>query len=310
LEVEAMDIYSVKDGKLNHIEEVDFKLEKDIQKICDDNLQDLFDLEVVKSQFTIQGFRIDTLAFDPKSKAFVIIEYKKNENFSVVDQGYAYLSLVLNNKAECVLVYNENRKKPIKKDDIDWTQTRVMFIAPSFTPYQVQSINFKDLPIELWEIKRYANDTISIEQIEPLSASESIKTISPKSKAIEKVTKEIKVYTEDDHLSGIPEDIKELYDKFKNLVLSIGNDIKIKPRKQYIAFVSKTNFTDVEIHKKELKVYFNLKKGELDDPKGLTKDVSQIGHWGNGDYEVKMSNDENLDYIVSLVKQSYKKNSA
>jgi predicted transport protein len=306
----AMDIYSVKDGKLNHIEEVDFKLEKDIQKICDDNLQDLFDLEVVKSQFTIQSFRIDTLAFDPKSKAFVIIEYKKNENFSVVDQGYAYLSLVLNNKAECVLVYNENRKKPIKKDDIDWTQTRVMFIAPSFTPYQVQSINFKDLPIELWEIKKYANDTISIEQIESLSASESIKTISPKSKAIEKVTKEIKVYTEDDHLSGIPEDIKELYDKFKNSVLSIGNDIKIKPRKQYIAFVSKTNFTDVEIHKKELKIYFNLKKGGLDDPKGLTKDVSQIGHWGNGDYELKMSNDENLDYIVSLVKQSYKKNSA
>jgi hypothetical protein len=53
--VEAMDIYSVKDEKLNHIEEVDFKLEKDIQKLCDDNLQDLFDLEVIKSQFAIQG---------------------------------------------------------------------------------------------------------------------------------------------------------------------------------------------------------------------------------------------------------------
>jgi predicted transport protein len=240
----------------------------------------------------------------------VIIEYKRNENFSVVDQGYAYLSLVLSNKAECVLAYNENRKKPIKKDDIDWTQTRVVFIAPSFTPYQVQSINFKDLPIELWEIKRYANNTIIIEQIEPLSASESIKTLPSKNKTIEKVDKEIKVYTEDEHLSGIPEDIKELYNKFKALVLSIGSDIKIKPRKKYIAFVSKTNFTDVEIHKKELRIYFNLKKGELDDPKGLTKDVSQIGHWGNGDYELKMSNDENLDYIVSLVKQSYKKNSA
>ena len=304
-----MNIYSVKDGKLTYVEDVDFKLEKDIQKLCDENLKDLFDLEFVKSQFTIQNFRIDTLAFDDKTKAFVVIEYKKNENFSVVDQGYTYLSLILNNKAECVLTYNESRRKPIRKEEIDWTQTRVMFITPSFTPYQVQSINFKDLPIELWEIKKYANETIGVNQIQPLGASESIKTITSKSKTYINVSKEIKVYTEDDHLVNAPDGIKELYEKLKELVLSIGSDIKVKPKKQYLAFVSKTNFVDVEIHKKELKVYLNLKKGELDDPKRLARDVSKIGHWGNGDYELHISNDEDLDYIFSLIKQSYKKNS-
>ena len=304
-----MDIYSVKDKKIIHIEESEFKLEKDIQKLCDENLKDLFDLELVKSQFTIQNFRIDTLAFDDKAKAFVVIEYKKNENFSVVDQGYAYLSLVLNNKAECVLAYNESQRKPIRKEEVDWTQTRVMFIAPSFTPYQVQSINFKDLPIELWEIKKYANETIGVNQIQPLGASESIKTISKKSKTVEEVSKEIKVYTEDDHFSGVSDGIKELYEKLKVLVLSIGGDIKIKTTKSYIAFISKTNFTDVHIHKKELKVWLNLKKGELNDPKGVARDVSQIGHWGNGDYELHISNDEDLDYILLLIKQSYKKNS-
>lgn len=303
-----MKVYSVKNGKLSFIQEIDFKLEKDMQRLCDDNLKEMFDLEVVNSQFTIQNFRIDTLAFDEKAKAFVVVEYKKNENFSVVDQGYAYLSLVLNNKAECVLVYNENRKKPIKKDDIDWTQTRVMFIAPSFTPYQVQSINFKDLPIELWEIKRFANSTLSVEQIQPLGASESVKTISSRSKTIKNVSQEIKVYTEDEHLSNAPDEVRELYEKFKVSILSIGNNIKIKPKKQYIAFVSKTNFTDVEIHKKELKVFLNLKKGELNDPKNLARDVSEVGHWGNGDYEFHIGSDKDLDYIVSLIKQSYKKN--
>ncbi|MGC8757994.1 MAG: DUF5655 domain-containing protein [Caldisericaceae bacterium] len=305
-----MDIYSTKDGKLTYIKEVDFKLEKDIQKICDDNLKELFGLEVVRSQFTIRNFRIDTLAFDEKAKAFVVIEYKKNENFSVIDQGYAYLSLVLNNKAECVLVYNESRKKPIKMNEIDWTQTRVMFIAPSFTPYQVQSINFKDLPIELWEIRKYENETVSINQIQSLGASESIKTISKNNKTVRAVSKEIKVYTENEHLKNIPDGIKELYEKFKSSVLSIDNDVKVKPTKQYIAFISKSNFTDVEIHKKELKVYLNLKKGELNDPKGLASDVSGIGHWGNGDYLLHIGSDEDLDYIISLVKQSYKKNSA
>jgi len=304
-----MAIYSTKNGKLTYVEEFGFKLEKDIQKICEDNLRQLFDLEVVKSQFTLQKFRIDTLAFDSKSKSFVVIEYKKDENFSVIDQGYAYLSLLLNNKADFILEYNENRKTLLKRDDIDWTQTKVIFVAPSFTQYQIQSINFKDLPIELWEIRRYSNETISFVQIQPLGAIESIKTISKKSKTIEEVSKEVKVYTEDDHLSESSDDMKELYEKFKASLLTIGNDIKIKPTKWYIGFLSKTNFVDIHVQKKSLKIWLNLGRGELDDSKGLTRDVSNIGHWGNGDYELQVSDDENIDYIISLAKQSYKKNS-
>lgn len=48
----------------------------------------------------------------------------------------------------------------------------------------------------------------------------------------------------------------------------------------------------------------NLKKGQLDDPKSLMKDISKIGHWGNGDYETIVSNTNNLEYIMSLVKQA------
>lgn len=304
-----MATYSIKNRELTFIEEVDFKLEKDIQKICEDNLSQLFGLETIKSEFTLQNFRIDTLAFDSKSKAFVVIEYKKDKNFSVIDQGYAYLSLLLNNKADFVLEYNENSKVPIKREDIDWSQTRVIFVSPSFTQYQIQSINFKDLPIELWEIKKYANETISFEQILPLGATESIKTISKGGKTIEGVSKEIKVYTEDEHLAESSDEIKEVYDKLKTDLLTISNDIKIKPTKFYIGFLSKTNFVDVHIQKKSLKIWLNLKKGELDDPKNLARDVSNIGHWGNGDYELQVSDDKDIDYIISLAKQSYRKNS-
>jgi predicted transport protein len=304
-----MAIYSIKNGKLIYVEEFGFKLEKEIQKICEENLHHLFDLELVKSQFTIQNFRIDTLAFDRKSKSFVIIEYKKDMNFSVIDQGYAYLSLLLNNKADFILEYNENRKTSLKRDDMDWEQTRVIFVAPSFTQYQIQSINFKDLPIELWEIRRYANETISFGQIQPLGATESIKTISKKSKTMEGVSKEIKVYTEDDHLLESSDDMRELYEQFRASLLTIGNDIKIKPTKYYIGFLSKTNFVDVHVQKKALKFWLNVRQGALDDPRELTRDVSNIGHWGNGDYELQVNDDENIDYIISLAKQSYKKNS-
>ena len=72
---------------------------------------------------------------------------------------------------------------------------------------------------------------------------------------------------------------------------------------------AKTNFLDVKTQKKALKIWFNLKREELDDPKALTRDMSQIGHWDNGDYELHISDDENLDYVISLAKQSYKENS-
>ncbi|HHT9133739.1 MAG TPA: DUF5655 domain-containing protein [Candidatus Avalokitesvara rifleensis] len=304
-----MAMYSIKRGELTFISEVDIKLEKDIQKICEDNLKRLFGWEVVRSQFALQNFRIDTLAFDSKAKSFIVIEYKKDKNFSVIDQGYAYLSLLLNNKADFILEYNENRKASLKRDDIEWSQTRVIFISPFFTQYQIQSINFKDLPIELWEIKKYSNETISFSQILPLGAVESIKTISKGSKAIEGVSKEIKVYTEDDHLVRSSARIRDLYEKFKASLLTISSEIKIKPTKKYIGFLSKTNFVDIHVQKKALKIWLNLRQGELDDPKGLTRDVSNVGHWGNGDYELQVKGDGDMDYIISLTKRAYIRNS-
>ena len=303
-----MPLFSIQRGKLEFIEEQSFKLEKEIHILCEDNLTEVFGLEFVRSEFTLNNFRIDTLAFDNQSRSFVIIEYKRDKNFSVIDQGYAYLSLMLNNKADFILEYNENCKNNLKRDDVDWSQSRVTFVSPSFTNYQREAINFKDLPIELWEVKRYANLTVNFIRLQTSGATESIKTISKKSEAIKSVSKEIKVYTEDEHLTSSLEEIKELYKKFKAAILNIADDITLKPTKWYIGFIAKRNVTDIHIQKRALKIWINLNKNELDDPKGLARDVSNIGHWGNGDYELQVSNDDNLEYIISLIKQSYKKN--
>lgn len=303
-----MSLFLLNENKLNFIEEMPFKLEKDIQNLCESNLKEVFDLEFVSSEFTIGNFRIDTLAFDKGSKSFVIIEYKRDKNFSVIDQGYAYLSIMLNNKSDFILEYNENCKYNLKRNDIDWSQSKIMFISPSFTSYQREAINFKDLPIELWEIKRYSNQTISFNFISTSGAKESIKTISRGNTEIENVNKEIKVYTEDEHLLNIPDDIKELYEKFKYAILNISEDITIKPVKRYISFAAKRNVVDICIQKKAIKIWINSKFNQLDDPKKIARDVSNTGHWGNGDYEIQVIDDENIEYIISLIKQSYKQN--
>jgi len=292
---------------LEYVKEKPFRLEKEIQELTENNLKTIFGLEFVKSEFALNNFRIDTLAFDKEANAFVIIEYKRDKNFSVIDQGYAYLSLMLNNKADFILEFNENLDKTLKRTDVDWSQSRVLFVSPAFTNYQREAINFKDLPIELWEVKRFENTTVSYEQIQKAGAQESIKTISKADKTIDNVAKEIKVYSEQEHLENVSEEIKELYEKFKSAIQNLDN-LEIKPKKKYIAFVAGRNVIDILPQKKALKMWINMNKGELDDTKGITRDVSTTGHWGNGDFEIQVKDDENLEYILSLVKQSIKKN--
>jgi len=163
--------------------------------------------------------------------------------------------------------------------------------------------NFKDIAIELWEIKRFENDIISINPIKKTRSAESIKPVTQQSEKIKSVTAEIKVYTEEDHLNGASDEIKELYETYKNAILNLFDEVEIVPKKLYIAFKKDKNISDLVLLKKGLKIFINLKKGQLDDPKGLTKDVSETGHWGNGDYELIVSNTDNLEYVMSLIKQ-------
>lgn len=293
-------------SSLSELKEKPFKLEKEIQTLFEKNIQSITGLNFVKSEFTIKSNRIDTLAYDEDSQSFVIIEYKRSQNYSVVDQGVSYLNLMLEYKAEFIVEYNETQNKALKRSDIDWTQSKIIFVSPSFNDFQRQSSNFKDLAIELWEIKQFENDVVVINPIKKSKSAPSLKQVQKDdSSEISKVIQQTKVYTEEEHLHGKSDDTTELYETFKNAVLNLGNDLDIKPKKQEIGFTAKGKiFADVCILKSSLKFWINLKRGRLDDPKKLARDVSAIGHWGNGDYEIMVSDTANLEYVMSLIKQA------
>jgi predicted transport protein len=212
---------------------------------------------------------------------------------------------MLENKADFIVEFNESTKKTIKRNDVDWSQSRVVFVSQSFTENQKIATNFKDLGIELWETKRYENNIISISPIKKSGSAESIKPLTQSSKEMEAVQKEIKVYTEEDHLRGKPEETIELYESYKEAILNLDNDIDLRIKKLEIGFEKKGRlFFDIHLQKKGLKMWINLKKGELDDPKSLFRDMSDVGHIGNGDYEIQVNDTTNLEYIMSLVKQA------
>lgn len=298
-----MTVYAIKNNRLEEVHESPFKLEREIQALFEANLNEVMGLTLVRSEFTIKNKRIDTLAYDDLSKAFIIIEYKRDKNVSVVDQGFTYLGLMLENKADFVLEHQGQLNSALKTADVDWSQTRVAFVSPSFTDNQVQATNFKDIAIELWEVKRYTNGTVTIHPIKKSKSATSIKPLTQQNTELKAIADEIKVYSEDDHRATASEEIFELYEKYRDAILNLADGIEVKPQKHYIAFKKDGNVACLEMQKKKIKIYIGAKVGALDDPKGIAKDVSAIGHYGTGDYEVQVVNDNDLEYIMSLIKQ-------
>src|SRR5919197_6391842 len=110
---------------------------------------------------------------------------------------------MLNNKADFILEYNESSSHSSHslKREVDWSQSRVIFISPEFTKYQQYAIGFKDLGIQLWEVHKYSDGLIGFDEIKPIDRQESISTITKRNPIAKKVTEEIRVYTEEDHLN-------------------------------------------------------------------------------------------------------------
>ena len=287
-----MDLYKIKNGSLEEINNESFNLEKDIQSLVENNLETLFNLEFVSTEFTIGEFRLDTLCYDNDTNSFVIIEYKKGSSYSVIDQGYSYMSVMLNNKSDFILEYNERKDTTLKRDKIDWSQSKIIFNSQSFNTYQKNSVNFKDVPFELWEIKKFSNNTISLNQYKS-SSKESIKNIEGGEDTIIKgVNKEVKLYDEEHHTDKVDSKTLELWFNLKQRLLEFDN-VELKYTKYYIRLVyDNQNLCELKFRKgrMEISVHRGITYQDdrqstnfftWDDPKQISKSSSWTWKSGN-----------------------------
>lgn len=229
-----MKLYKEKNNSLKSLINHSFKVEKEIQSLVENNINELFGLEFVATEFTIENFRIDTLCYDKFNNSFVLVEYKNGNSYSVIDQGFTYLSMLLNNKAEFVLAYNERSSENLKKDAIDWSSSRVIFISPAFNSYQKNSVNFKDVPFELWEIRKFDGGLIGLEQISA-NSNESIAKLTGKSdnSLIKQVSSQIKVVSVSDHEQKSDEKTVTLWELLQDEFNSLP-DVSIYATKHYV----------------------------------------------------------------------------
>jgi uncharacterized protein with ParB-like and HNH nuclease domain/predicted transport protein len=114
-------------------------------------------------------------------------------------------------------------------------------------------------------------------------------------------------YTISDHPHLGQGPTRDLYEAFRKEVLALDPCVAEEFLKHYVAYKAETNFVDIVPQAKRLRLSLNVGFHEIDDPRGICKDVSGVGRWGNGDVEVGLSSIDELPYVMGLVRQSFEK---
>jgi uncharacterized protein with ParB-like and HNH nuclease domain/predicted transport protein len=112
------------------------------------------------------------------------------------------------------------------------------------------------------------------------------------------------VYSLDDH-PALAGPIRPLFDGLRQRVQNLDAGVHEQVRKQYIAYQLETNFVEVVPLASALKLYLDIGMDELDDPNDLARDVTTVGHWGTGSVEVRLKTTEQLEDVMSLIRQSF-----
>lgn len=277
-------------------------LERDVQRIFEASLHELPGVHFLASEYSTSfGGRMDTLGIDDEGNP-CIIEYKKGHNENVINQGLSYLRWLLDHKDSFEKLCNDKNITIA----IQWTAPRVTCVAESYNKFDTDTADLLPIKIELYRYKLYEDSllTLDTENYQKVKLQDAPKFTADSDKP-EKLQE---TFTLDYHLAMANEGTQLLFEELKERILAIDKEIVEDPKKLYLAYKTTRNFVDIVFKKSELKLYINMKTGTLDDPHGLAKDLEtpvHIGHWGNGDYLVEVSEHTDIDYVMNLIQQSY-----
>lgn len=112
-------------------------------------------------------------------------------------------------------------------------------------------------------------------------------------------------YSITDHLHLVSGAMRELFNALRQRILALDSCVVEEYLKLYVAYKAETNFVDIVPQAKRLRLSLNMRFDEIDDPKGICVDVTELGKWGNGDVMVSLSSFEELPYVMGLIRQSF-----
>jgi predicted transport protein len=311
-------IFDISGEKLSAVEQKNFSLEKELQSLIERNLKTVFNCRFIASEFSTgaqHAGRIDSLALSEEDNP-VIIEYKKVESSELINQSLFYLHWIQDHKGDFEIAAQKQLGSEVK---VDWSDVRVICIAPNYKKYDLHAVQVMGANIELWKYRLFSNNSLYLEEVfhtsKSANVSSSIATITNGQKNPVMVeagkkaalTRATAKYTFEERLEGKSKDIIELTEIIREFILGLDESIEEVPKKFYVAYKISQNIACIEVKGKNIKLFLKLKPSEVHEGTKNYRDVSSIGHYGTGDVEFTVSSEAEFEFVKEFITLAYNK---
>ncbi|WP_322509749.1 DUF5655 domain-containing protein [Anaerolinea sp.] len=312
-----MPLFEIKDRKLTGLSQTNFAFEKELQTLIERNLETVFNCRLIQSEFSTgvqHSGRIDTLALSEDNNP-VIIEYKKIESSELINQSLYYLAWLKDHKGD----FERAVQKAIRNSvDVDWSEIRVICIAPNYKKYDLYAVQMMGANIELWTYHLFDNRLLYLEKViqtgyTPLVSEERQAVINGKNPVMvaagkkAALTRATAVYTFEEHLEGKSDGIKELAFAIQEFITGLDSTIQEVPKKNYIAYKTSQNIVCMELQNQRILLYLKLNPKEISNPPKISRDMTGKGHYGSGDFEISVKSMEDFEVAKPYILMAYQK---
>ena len=305
-----MPLFHQSSDKLLAVEQSNFSTEKVLQHLIESNLPVVFNCRFVASEYptgTLHAGRIDTLALSEELNP-VIIEYKKVESSDLINQSLFYLHWIHDHRGDFEMAVQKSLGNSV---DVDWSDVRVICIAPNYKKYDLHAVQVMGANIELWTYRLFKNSTLYLEEVlkktspamSPSSLNKNPTMVAAGKKAAQ--TRLTSTYSFEQHLVGKPEHLRQLAISIQEFILSLDASIEEAPKKFYIAYRISQNIVCMEIRKQRILLYLKLDPSTVTKPPAIARDVRKIGHYGTGDFELTVRKEPDLKIAEEFIEKAY-----
>lgn len=316
-------IFNTKNKKIYKFKELD--LEKNLQKIIEENMETLFGVRFLASEYFFDNVgnnivngnkrnktsgRIDSLGLDADNRP-VIFEYKRDTSLSHIEQAVAYNVWLKNNKKLFEYEIKEKFGQEIaSKIEFD---PKIICIASHFDKFIIESIAEYKSEIQLIQYYYYDDDLIAFEIINTNNQNKEIMNFFDTNslnldKTINRRNYENETYSFS--YNSYDKKMKDLVDYIIVKIKSIDEDVNFKELSRYGSFKTVKSFASIVLHSKNfvrLYLHLNYDENKFKNYK-IIEDVSNKGHWGTGNILIKISNVEDFDSIFHFILEAYENN--
>lgn len=309
-----MPLFEIAGPKLNLIRPANFQFEKELQALVEGNLGTVFNCRLVAREFPTgqqHAGRIDTLALSEDGNP-VIIEYKKVESSELVNQSLYYLSWLNDHRGDFQVAANSILGELA---NVDWTDIRVICIAPGYKKFDLHAVQMMGANIELWQYRLFQNNVLYLEEVFRRTTSLLVVRDTPTGKdpvmvaAGKKaaVSRAAGTYSFDEHVDGVPEHVRDLVIDLRDYILDIDESVEESPKKYYVAYKVTQNFVCMSTRRDKVTLFLKVDPSELESLPPNGRDVRDIGHEGTGDFELTIRNKEEAASAKPYIRTAFER---